>query len=984
MNVSTRVATSRQTEQGPRGSLPSVQEIVEEAAHLLPEQAPLHAFVHHNTLHAFEHLSFDEAVVEAASVLGTEPFQQESEFTKFLETGRIRPRDIADVVADTTREGNDPIFPGGPTHTEFRRWRLQIQFEIPRGHALSFLLAERNASTRFHPSVPRRRRRDILDEMKAQTENSSIPQSQTGVLRDLWECLLSHAPAQSMDSKQGGRRRDDLLEATSTDTDELVHPLLVRLCAAFLDQGIAYWPMPDRSKGFLRAVRRLYGLPISGPGRTFRGITSQLYRQEQENWTAERTVVWALSELGVSPEKYPAYIKESLLALRGWAGMMRQLELRPDKAPVHPPRSSLLEFLAVRLVLDVFAAKSVLHDHFGEHASFETPNERRRDLAGLEGVADAQTDIELVYEAFVLAQRLPICWAALMKAKHARLWLQEVRELSSLQRRRLLQLALERRHRTEMLDGLQAHARAMRPHPPRASEVQAVFCIDDREESTRRHLEEASVQVRTYGYPGFFGVAAFFRSMDDHRPRPLCPVSIRPRHLIEEEPTVGHKYNHWHSTLLHHHHVGRLTLWRGMLIALLIGPFAMLPWIAAALLRGRAGRLLAPLRRRAESRIDFRHSGTFVDRLQKGFRIDEMAGIVESLLVQTGILKDGISPLVVLVGHGSSSVNNPHLAAYGCGATAGGCGGPNARVFAMMANDAEVRRVLAQRDVVIPETTHFVGAMHDTCKDSIEWFDVASVPAQLADVYGRFDAAFKRALVRNAKERTRLFGTVSLNATLGAAKWLVEARSMDLSEARPEYNHAKNSLCIFGPRDVTKGLFLDQRAFLVSYDSSEDENSLRLCQVLKGSLPVCAGINLEYLFSTVDPIRYGAGSKLPHNITGLLGVMDGHASDLRTGLYQQMVELHEPVRLTAIVIAESEQVSRALSLDAALRNLIDNQWLSLAVMDPETAGVSVYEKGKFRAYRAQVNTIGTAVDSLAACAATRSPVSPIAIRGEAA
>ena len=66
--------------------------------------------------------------------------------------------------------------------------------------------------------------------------------------------------------------------------------------------------------------------------------------------------------------------------------------------------------------------------------------------------------------------------------------------------------------------------------------------------------------------------------------------------------------------------------------------------------------------------------------------------------------------------------------------------------------------------------------------------------------------------------------------------------------------------------------------------------------VLGPALIVCSGINLEYLFCAVDPSGYGCGTKLPHNITSLLGVMDGHASDLRTGLPWQMVEIHEPVR----------------------------------------------------------------------------------------
>src|SRR5262249_10873769 len=39
--------------------------------------------------------------------------------------------------------------------------------------------------------------------------------------------------------------------------DDVIHPWLIRLCSVFLDQGTAYWPMPNREKGFYESVRML-------------------------------------------------------------------------------------------------------------------------------------------------------------------------------------------------------------------------------------------------------------------------------------------------------------------------------------------------------------------------------------------------------------------------------------------------------------------------------------------------------------------------------------------------------------------------------------------------------------------------------------------------------------------------------------------------------------------------------------------------------
>ena len=141
-----------------------------------------------------------------------------------------------------------------------------------------------------------------------------------------------------------------------------------------------------------------------------------------------------------------------------------------------------------------------------------------------------------------------------------------------------------------------------------------------------------------------------------------------------------------------------------------------------------------------------------------------------------------------------------------------------------------------------------------------------------------------------------------LTLTPEEARRHVEGRAEDLAQTRPEYGHATNAICIVGRRSRTRGLFLDRRAFLTSYDPTQDDaESTILTGLLRAVFPVCAGINLEYYFSYVDPTGYGCGTKLPHNITSLLGVMDGAASDLRTGLPWQMVEIHEPVRLLFVI-----------------------------------------------------------------------------------
>ena len=190
-----------------------------------------------------------------------------------------------------------------------------------------------------------------------------------------------------------------------------------------------------------------------------------------------------------------------------------------------------------------------------------------------------------------------------------------------------------------------------------------------------------------------------------------------------------------------------------------------------------------------------------------------------------------------------------------------------------------------------------------------------------------------------------------MSLTVEAALHHVEGRAEDLSQARPEYNHATNALCFVGRRRWSRGLFLDRRAFLQSYDQAQDDDDATiLTRILQAVIPVCAGINLEYYFSCVDFVGYGAGNKLPHNITSLLAVMDGAASDLRPGLYQQMVEIHEPMRLLFVIETTPTAMLRIMAANEGIDRLVRGSWVQIATLDPTTSQVHIFRGGKFVAY----------------------------------
>jgi hypothetical protein len=307
------------------------------------------------------------------------------------------------------------------------------------------------------------------------------------------------------------------------------------------------------------------------------------------------------------------------------------------------------------------------------------------------------------------------------------------------------------------------------------------------------------------------------------------------------------------------------------------------------------------------------------------------------------------APIVVVLGHGASSVNNPFAAAYNCGACGGREGGPNARLFARLANDRVVRAQLAlAHGIAIPADTHFVGALHDTTTDDVAYFDVDCVPDALRAKFDAVRQIVDDARAKNALERAQKFLLARVSTPAEALRY-VRTRSNDAAEVRPELNHASNAAVVVGRRELTRGSALDRRVFLPSYDPSlDDERGTVLERVLSPALSVGSGISLEYLFSTTrDVVHHGAGTKVPLNVVGHIGVLQGTAGDLRTGLPSQMTEMHTPLRALYVVDAPVARVEAVLARRPELARLVRNEWVRFVVRDPSSGVFYQQRDGRY-------------------------------------
>jgi len=929
--------------------------LLERIAHFLPAQNPLDNFVHHNTLHSFEHLDFRAGVEKAAKMHGARPWGTKRFYRRAYEAGRILDCDLDAVLRREVPSEDIDIPDGGMSRREVTRLlMLEPETGLSDPEASAWSLHDRH----------------YMEELPVTLHRRSVERLRTvgppeRVIADLWRACDEIAVSAS---RETGIRRlgDEVQERLGRDLDLLVEPNLIRWATAFLDVGQSAWAMPGRERGFLRAsLDHLSALAtLLLPGGAW--LRREARRLRAEDVDALDIVIESLVDIGVGNTDAEAFLSQTWLVLPGLAGMFERLKQHPDLAPGPVPLVDGTDFLAVRLLLERAGTRFAL----AQVGDSRNGASLRRCVARYQrDRVDPHADFVRVGPLFSLALTLGLRPADLRAASR-----DQIDVLQSLLAqehdwtlRWLWHLAYERRYRVELLDAIVLNGRAP---VPSASEphTQVLTCIDDREESLRRHLEELDPLYSTYGYAGHYGVAVRFRGVGQAAFRALCPASVTPTHALLEVPVDEASANRFEiSTLLGHDILRGDTAEKGVVPAAaqaLVGMFALLPM---------AWRLLAPeasasARRRARkippTRMSLVHdpASPKVFDLPLGFTDDEMADIVATALTEMGLVHD-FAPLVVVLGHGSSSVNNPHAAGYNCGACSGGEGGPNARAFAAMGNRRSVRDLLATRGITVPDSCWFVGGLHDTASGEVRLYDRDLVPSSHREQVARVEADFAKVAATDAHERCRRFASAPLDLSEADALRHAVGRTEDLAQARPEYNHVTNASCVVGRREITRGLFLDRRAFLVSYDPEDDPNSARLGRILASVGPVGAGINLEYFFSYIDNERYGAGTKLPHNVVGLIGVMNGSSSDLRTGLVEQMVEIHEPMRLMVVVEGSPKAVEEALEGHDGVTRLTQNRWILVAAYDPDRGEASFLEPSGWVRHELESTALPTASSS---------------------
>ncbi|MBC7418912.1 MAG: DUF2309 domain-containing protein [Pedobacter sp.] len=477
-------------------------------------------------------------------------------------------------------------------------------------------------------------------------------------------------------------------------------------------------------------------------------------------------------------------------------------------------------------------------------------------------------------------------------------------------------------------------------------EAQLVFCIDTRSELLRRHIEMQG-NYETFGFAGFFGIAMDYTNPSNGLTKKSCPPIVNSAYKVEEQALLNStermvRYLKNEETKKFGNYF--LTRMKNMLPSAFgfveaSGVFYGLSMVSRTIFPGLMYRFKKTNSSGYESFT--KPVAHCIPHHEEKIPLEDKIGIVKSAIEVMGIAY--FAPLIVIAGHGSHSANNAFGSGLDCGACAASPGRHNARLFVELANLPAVRLGLKQRyEIEIPDSSIFIAAEHNTTTDEIILFDSEVAHTHQAKLK-KLKASLANAQRGAVEDRSITEGTTIAATHKKANSW---------AETRPEWGLAKNAGFIVGPRALTKGVNLNSRCFLQSYNWELDKDGTALEGIMQGPMVVTQWINNHYYFATVDNEKFGGGNKISHNVTGKFGVVQGNGGDLKIGLPLQSVKetddkmYHQPLRLSVLIQAPIKNIQYILNKNANLKTLLDNQWIYLMIMDPmHNNEISLYESG---------------------------------------
>ncbi|MGB7327285.1 MAG: DUF2309 domain-containing protein [Rubripirellula sp.] len=736
-----------------------------------------------------------------------------------------------------------------------------------------------------------------IDAAIAELSTSAFSQSQTAV--KIAESLKATKPiAVTRDQPAAKPNHDRPIRTIAeyanntldVDWTEAIVEEVSKYCSSHYDQNQSTWSSPNQDLTLYQAWRTAAAhdrnieiLGLSG----FRKYVASMPH------TPEAAIVHSLQQLGVPQPLWSTFLLCQAFSIPGWSAWAKYQSSWKDAECVE--NNDLAGLLAIRLAYDAALSK---------------------------------------------AKSLSLNWTSLVDNGTVSFKSQWTSPGDDSAVRYVLLRASEIAYRDELLESLSiSDSDSQVADANDCKLAQMVFCIDVRSERIRRQLETQSSDVETFGFAGFFGMGFDFAKLGQNCGDSHLPVLLKPQFKVREGIHEADATTEMNAIAVRSQTRSWRKLWKNFQTSA-IGCFSFVETTGLFYGFKLLGRSIGHTPWSADesvdglSKQDHKKLGPTLHGLdEQGITASDLANLAEGMLRNLGLTKD-FAKLVVFCGHACQTENNPLAAGLDCGACGGHSGEPNARFAALLLNQPDVRAALAERGIAIPDGTYFLGALHNTTTDSIDFFDVDKVPSELQSDLQELTNSCAAATKQTQTERLPHLASGSLADLV--------KRASDWSEVRPEWGLAGNAAFIVAPRSVTKNANLDARSFLHSYDHTQDEGGKVLETIMTAPMIVANWINMQYYASTVDNHHFGSGNKTVHNVVGGFGILSGNGGDLMTGLPWQSLHTgknyqHLPMRLQVVIAAPLEMIDRVIAKHEMVSNLLDGGWLHLvAIADGQT------------------------------------------------
>lgn len=407
-----------------------------------------------------------------------------------------------------------------------------------------------------------------------------------------WKQNLLNTEYDSANRHRIGSLRSQWKKDYKIDLDNLVHPHLFRIICSYLDQGISVWKFPDSKKGFLDSIRTIEKNSFTSFFKTKRAKNILL------NGTGQ---IEDLLKIIVGEESFfEQYLFDQQFAHHGWSGIVSSIEDQPQSL-LDSKIISLQEFIVFELLLEI------------DSLDFELGSKWKP-------LCLQSNDIPLnLFEDIVPT---------------------ELNEVLT-----LWQDAFEWSYYDEVLGGISQKILTP-PSEPIDPSFDAIFCIDERECSIRRHLENLDKNCKTFGTPGFFGVEFYFQPHNGKFYDKLCPAPVTPQYLIKEYDVQSVRKNELLYSKKTH------SFFQGTFIAFSLGILSIFqlflnifrPKMSPAI--SNSFTLMDP---HSKLIIENKNIDDRENNLQIGFTVKEMTIRVESLLKNIGLTQQ-FSPIIYIIG----------------------------------------------------------------------------------------------------------------------------------------------------------------------------------------------------------------------------------------------------------------------------------------------------------------------------------------------